>query len=237
MKMRPRLLSQGGLVLCLALLIAHAARAHTLPVSELTIVPDESYLHLDLTLNPFELTFFSELDVNRNGKLDLGEWEGQGEKIARRILENVKLRVNGEVVQAAIAGLSQTYESHHIFVRAHFPVDARTARVSIDSRLTELTSGSHMTQVTYGAGDRMQIARLDAQSKQVMFEPFEGSRGVASAATAHGASDFTALQANERAVTALLGLLFLAGLPPTIFFVLSTRFAMDHHPLPHPAVQ
>ena len=227
-------LERGQLVrvfflLCSALLITHASRAHTLPISELTLVADEACLHLELTLNPFELSFFSELDVNRNGALELREWQGQGEKIAWRILENLTLRVNGRQVTADIAGLSQTYESHHIFVRAHFPADGRGARVSLESRLAELTSGSHVTQVTYGAGERVQFARLDMQSNKVTFEPLEVSRALTSAATVANVSDFTAWQANERAVIALLGLLLFAAAPPAVFFVLSTRLTTNHN--------
>ena len=133
-------------------LVVHTARAHTLPISTLTLVPDESYLHLELTLNPFELTFFGELDGNRDGRLDPGEWTGHGENIAWRLLEALKLRVNNRPVTADIAGLSQSYESHHIAVRAHFAVDARRARVSLESQLAALTSGSHITQVNLGTG-------------------------------------------------------------------------------------
>ena len=147
--------------------------AHTLPISFLTLVPDEGELHLELTVNPFELTFFSELDANRNGYLEPLDWQGQGEKIAWRILDAVKVRVDGRRIDPHIAGLTQTYESHHITVRAHYAVDARQAVVSVESDLAGITSGAHLTQVSLGKGDRAQAARLDVQSNQARFEPTE----------------------------------------------------------------
>ena len=73
-----RILIYGVLpALCSMLLATHTARAHTLPISTLTLVPDENYLHLELILNPFELTFFSELDANHDGRFDPdGVWDG-----------------------------------------------------------------------------------------------------------------------------------------------------------------
>ena len=222
MKSRPFLSLRLCLpALCSTLLGTHAARAHTLPISTLTLVPDENYLHLELILNPFELTFFSELDANHDGRLDPGEWSGQGEKIAWRILDCLKLRVNDRPVVADIAGLSQSYESHHIAVRAHFAVDARRARVSLDSQLAALTSGSHITQVNFGTGERVQAARLDMQSNKVTFEPAEPADvlGAATGSAGKGAaaSSFTAFKVNETAVAALLGLLLMAGIPPLVF--------------------
>jgi hypothetical protein len=228
MKRRLLLSLQLGLVaLCAALFVPHPARAHTLPISTLTLVPDETYLHLELTLNPFELTFYSELDANRDGRLDPREWSGHGEYIARRILEGLKLRVNDRPVEAEIAGLSQSYESHHLAVRAHFAVDARQARVSIESRLASLTSGSHVTEVNFVTGDRVQAARLDMQSNRATFGPVESA--TAAGPTAGGAvvgespRTVTASQANELAVATLLGLLLLAGVPPAFFCALLRR--------------
>jgi hypothetical protein len=167
------LLRGRGWVAAVWLAWAASGVAHTLPISFLTLVPDKNYLHLELTLNPFELTFFSELDVNRNGYLEPMDWKGQGEKIAWRILDAVKVRVDGRSVVPDIAGLTQSHESHHITVRAHYAVDARKAVVSVDSGLTGITSGAHLTQVSFGHGDHAQVARLDGQSSQAKFEPVE----------------------------------------------------------------
>ena len=147
--------------------------AHTLPISYLTLVPDENYLHLELTLNPSELVFFSELDANRDGRLDPAEWKGQGETIAWRILDNLKVRVDGRLVTPEIAGLAQSYESHHLTVGAHYAVDVRQTTLSVESKLSEITSGSHLIQVSFGSADHMQAARLDGQSNLATFEPVE----------------------------------------------------------------
>lgn len=128
----------------LMLLASPTVQAQMPTVSALRLVPDKTDLFLELTLNPFELTFFPELDVNRDGRLDPGEWAGQGQKMARRIMEALKVCVNDRPRVAEIAGVSQSYETHYIFVRAHFLVDARRARVSLESQLTEVTGAPHV---------------------------------------------------------------------------------------------
>lgn len=178
------------------------AMAHTLPISFLTLVPDENYLHLELTLNPFELTFFSELDANHNGYLEPMDWQGQGEKIAWRILDAVQVRVDGQPVAPDIAGLTQSYESDHITVRAHYAVAARRATVSVESQLSGITSGAHLTQASFGKGDDAQAAHLDAQSSQARFEPIE--RPVVPDTTATLATLAGSVGQHELAVTLLL---------------------------------
>ena len=152
---------------------AVGAPAHTLPISYLTLVPDENYLHLELTLNPFELVFFSELDIYRDGRLDPAEWQRHGEKTAWRILDNIQVRVDGRLITPEIAGLAQSYESHHLIVGAHYAVDVRQAAVSVESKLSEITSGAHLMQVSFGNSSHMQAARLDGQSNLARFEPLE----------------------------------------------------------------
>jgi hypothetical protein len=44
--------AMSSLVMALLFLSALVARAHTLPISYLTVVPDSEYAHLELTLNP-----------------------------------------------------------------------------------------------------------------------------------------------------------------------------------------
>jgi hypothetical protein len=218
--------------LAMTLLAADSSRAPARPISTLTLVPVQNELLLDLTFNPRELTFLSELDANRDGRLDPGEWSGQGEKIARRILERLILRVNDQPVVAEIAGLTQSYESHDISVRAHFTVAARRARVSLESQLAVLTSGSHMTQVAFGNGERVQTAQLDRESNKVTFEP-AGALARTSLDTTPGQSAqmFSAFQTNETAVAVLLGLLFLAGIPPAFFSVLFHYRRAHQHPI------
>jgi hypothetical protein len=208
----------------LMLLASPTVRAHMPPVSALRLVPDKTDLFLELTLNPFELTFFSELDVNQDGRLDPGEWTGQGQKIARRIMEALKVSVNDRPLVAEIAGVSQSYETPHIFVRAHFLVDARRARVSLESQLTEVTGAPPVTQVTFGTGGRVQTARLDRRSNKVIFAPLE-SADFLRASMGNGTADSSVagLTMNETAAVTLLCLFLLAGLPPIFFCALVRR--------------
>jgi hypothetical protein len=144
--------------------------AHTLPISYLYVVPDTDYVHLELTLNPFELSFFSELDRNKNGLLEPPELEAQKENVARRLVGAIKLRVNGHIVPTEVAGLTLDMDSHHLTLRAHYRVDARRAPLTVESALPELTSGSHLTQATYLRAGQRQLAQLDMQSRVVTFD-------------------------------------------------------------------
>ncbi|MBI2925123.1 MAG: hypothetical protein HYY24_05390 [Verrucomicrobia bacterium] len=176
--MKPRLctpLNALAFVWGLVSWFAASATAHTLPISYLTVVPDADYLHLEVTFNPFELTFFSELDRNRNGRLDTAEWEAQQAQITQRLVECLKLRVDDKLIAVETAGLTPDVDSHHATLRAHYRVDARRAPVSLESTLVTLTSGSHFSQVTFGREGRTQTARLDQQSSRVTFAPLESS--------------------------------------------------------------
>src|SRR6516162_1953817 len=86
--------------------------AHTLPISYLYLVVGTNYLHLELTFNPFELNFFSELDTNKNGRLEPAELEGKQERVTTRILECLQVYVDGKLVKAEVAGLMPDIDSH-----------------------------------------------------------------------------------------------------------------------------
>jgi hypothetical protein len=216
----------GRVMFFSALLAVYSVCAHTAPVSTLTLVPEKDNLRLSLVLNPFELNFFSELDLNRDGRLDPGEWKHRGEKIARRILDYVELTIDQQKVSGTIAGLIQTYESHHITVRAHYAVDARDARIEVRSRLPDLTSQDHLTDVTFRNGSRVQTAGLDAQTEAVVFERREGEAFGSHGQTvlANDGQTLTASELNTKAVMTLLGLLCVAGLPPILFLLVFRRY-------------
>jgi hypothetical protein len=151
------------------LLLVPRAGAHTLPISFLYVVPDADYLHLELMLNPFELSFFSELDANKDGRLDPGELKAQEEQATGRILECLKLQVDGKPVKAEVAGITPEVDGHHLTLRAQYHVDARRVPLQLESSLSTITSGSHLTQVTYLRSGKRQLAQLDTQSAKVTF--------------------------------------------------------------------
>ena len=173
------------LLLLAALALGFRVGAHTLPISYLHVVPDADYLHLELLLNPFELSFFSELDTNKDGRLDPGELQSQQDILTRRILDCLKVRVDGKPVTAEVAGITPEVDGHHLTLRAQYHVDARGAPVEIESRLGTITSGSHLTQTTCMRAGRRQLAQLDMQSAKVIFEPCE--KAVTAAAPAGSA--------------------------------------------------
>ncbi len=157
------------LLLTLFFWSALAARAHTLPISYLMLVPDAEYLHVELTLNPFELASFSEMDMNRNGRFDPDELEAQADKITRLLLENMTLRVDGKTILAENAGISPDADSHHATLRAHYRVDARRAALTLESTLRDITSSSHLSQVNFLRDGKPQLAQLDSQSHKATF--------------------------------------------------------------------
>jgi hypothetical protein len=143
--------------------------AHTLPISYLHLVADTNYLHLELTFNPFELSFFSELDSNHNGRLEPSELEGKQDQVTPRILDCLKIYIDGKLVRAEVAGLMPDLDSHHVTLRAHYLIKGPMAKITLESSLTSITSGSHLTQVTFLHDGQRQLAQLDLQSPTVTF--------------------------------------------------------------------
>ena len=183
--------------------------AHTLPISFLTLVPDAEALHLELTFNPFELSFAKELDINHNGRIDSEEW-AQSE-ISKRLLESLFIQVNGQTVTAEVSGIAADSDSHHATLRAHYPVDARTAPVQVRSALNRIMSSSHLTQVTFNSESGRQRAQLDMQSAVAVFQSTSmagkpvGARPVARLSAAKAGKPWQLI------VTAILAVLVVTG--------------------------
>ena len=168
---RFRHLHLGFLALTLAGSLSGArVFAHTLPISYVFIVSDKDYVHLELSFNPFELASFSEFDTNRNGRLDPAELDSAQEKLPQQILAHLKLSADGKPVVAETAGLSPDGDSHHATLRAHYPVNASRAVLSLESSLQDITSSSHLTQVNFLRDGKPQLAQLDSQSHKVAFK-------------------------------------------------------------------
>jgi hypothetical protein len=167
--MKRFLLRALALAASLIFIPGSSALAHTLPISFLKIVPGEEHVHLELVFNPFELSFFSELDNNRNGRIDAAELALHEARIVERLLDALQLSISGKPVAAATAGVLPDLDSHHMTFRAHYPADARNADVTFKSDLGAITSGSHVTQVTYGKAGQSQAARLDMQTREAHF--------------------------------------------------------------------
>jgi len=158
------LLAAVGLLPCFAL-------AHTLPISYLRLMPDADYLHLELIFNPFELTFMSEVDENRDAELSPAELEAHEQTVADRVAGALKLTAGGREVRPESAGMDPDLSGHHVRLRAHYRVDARRSPLTLDSSLISITSASHLTQVTYAHPEREQMAQLDSRSHTITFTP------------------------------------------------------------------
>ena len=170
----------GVFAVALALCISGArAFAHTLPISYLFIVTDVDYVHLELSFNPFELASFSEFDTNKNGRLDPAEVETHSDKLARLLVENLTLSVDGKKIPAETAGVISDGDTHHATLRAHYRVQARDATINLESNLQNVTSSSHLTQVNCLRAGERQLAQLDSQSHKATFKPHADTRDTA----------------------------------------------------------
>ncbi len=143
--------------------------AHTLPISYLTLLPDGNYLHLELTLNPFELGSLAGFDANKNQEFDSAKTQGADKMLSEQILQHLKIKSGGQLLTAETAGLSGESGSHHIILRAHFRVPNPQAVITVESDLTGITSASHLTEVTFGREGHSQLARLDFQTTKAVF--------------------------------------------------------------------
>jgi len=183
MALKPRLLAWRFTLVTAVTLQTVAAAAHTLPVSYLRLATDADYLHFELIINPFELSFLSEVDDNHDAELSPVELERHGQKLADRLVGAFRLSAGGKPLHPETAGMDPDLNGHHVRVRAHYKVDARQLPLTLESDLIAITSASHLVQVTYGNGSARQMAQLDSLSRKVTFEP-PGQEPAASAPVA-----------------------------------------------------
>jgi hypothetical protein len=171
---RPELI--GG---CLLLCVSSIASGHTLPISYLTVVPDEDYVHVELVLNPYELNFFAELDANHNRLLDREEMARFREVGTELLLAAIEIRVVDRPVRAEAAGADLALGSHHLVLRAHYRIDARRLPLKVVCTLTKITSGGHVTVVNYVNMGRKQTVLLDRTGAEASFAPATPREGAA----------------------------------------------------------
>ena len=150
--------------------LAFTAGAHTIPISYLRLAPQADYLHLEFVFNPFELSFISEVDDNKDGGLDPAELKAHGDAVAKRVLAALKITVSGRLVAPETAGMDPDLNGHHVRLRAHYKIDARRLPLTLESEFNSITSASHLMQVTYAAEGGRQLGQLDAQARKVTFD-------------------------------------------------------------------
>jgi hypothetical protein len=153
-----------------AWLLGVAAFAHDLPISNMAIVVDQNAVHLELVLNAEELSFFSEIDTNNDGLAGLKEVEAKSEQISKTIVDCFKLLIDGKPAPAAVYGVVPDIGTHHLTIRAHYSIDAREMPVHLTSDLAAITQRAHVVEVTFRRPNVRQAARLDAHSREVLFD-------------------------------------------------------------------
>jgi hypothetical protein len=155
---------------------AAIANAHMLPISYLTVVPDTTHVHVEFVVNPYELQFFSQVDKNHNNVLDPEEL-GAFERLAKAYLVNlIEVEVGGKLIQADVAGANLAVGTHHVVIRAHYPVDARDVPISIHCNLWGVLRNSDVIIVKYINKGRTQSRLVDSSKKLVTFDPAEKPR-------------------------------------------------------------
>lgn len=151
------------------------ARAHDIPISELRMVPDDSQIHMELRLNIFEFRFISEIDNNKNRRIEKEEFEENKELIKKKILGSLKLQTGREIIKEHSSAITLD-ESHHVIFRAHYPVNAYQQSLKLVSELQSVTNQSHVTLVNFGnAENNKQLAKLDNRLNSVTFSPLGSS--------------------------------------------------------------
>lgn len=186
--------------------------AHTLPISYLRLQSDADYLHLELIFNPFELTFISEVDDNHDSELNSPELTAHGDVVAKRVVAALKVSVAGKAVTAETAGMDPEMSGHHVRLRAHYKVDARSLPLTIESELNSITSSSHLIQATYTCGGQQRLAQMDAQSPKATFQPF-------SSATTRAGTKGVKLGGVTSGAVLWLGLLLLGAVATILLFL------------------
>lgn len=146
-----------------------ALHAHDLPVSELKLVAGDDRLHLEIMLNAWELQFFNELDGDKNGLLDRQELDAREEQIARRVVDTLDIRIDNQLIAADVAGVVPDYNTHHLTIRAHYPVDARDAQMEVSSRLAAITNAAHVVKLTLRRTATTERATLSSSDSLASF--------------------------------------------------------------------
>ena len=153
--------------------LSASANAHMLPISYLTVVPDETHVHVEFLLNPFDLQFFSEIDKNHNGVLDPNEMEAFEQLATPRLVDLIEVRVDGKVIKPDVAGADLAVGSHHVVLRAHYPIDAREVPISIRCNLWNILRSGNVIIVKYVNNGHTQSRLLDSGKRFVTFDPAE----------------------------------------------------------------
>ena len=143
--------------------------AHDLPVCEMSVVAAKESLHMEIVLNSSDLIFYDEIDVNRNGILDTEELDKLGHQISKMVIRSLSFHINGKPVEASTCGIVPSIDTHHLTVRAHYPIDARRKTVKIMSRLASIARNTQAIRVVFRSTASLKMARLDARNPEVQF--------------------------------------------------------------------
>lgn len=147
------------------------AEAHDIHISELRIIHDDSIIHLELTMNAFELGFLGEIDISNNGVIDWNQFSENKDIVIQKLRESLMVELNGKLLTTDKTGLTVD-DTHHLIFREHFRLTESeyTGTLKITSKLREFTSRSHITRVTFDIPEKQQNAQLEGHRNSVEFD-------------------------------------------------------------------
>ena len=115
----------------LAASLTTRVRAHQLPISQMTVVADVEFLHVELVVNAEELNFFSSVDDDRDGRLGAPELEKHGPAVATAVFDKLSFRIGNRETRPDSVGYVPGGDGHHLVFRGHYPGDSREKPITI----------------------------------------------------------------------------------------------------------
>lgn len=147
------------------------SNAHDIYTSELTVLQNDSVLHLELRMNAFELESLGGREMIKNGVIDWNRFSDGKEEIINKLKEALLLELNDKPLYTDKTGLTVD-DTHHLIYRAHFNLAEgnRSGSLRIESKLREFTSRSHVTKVRFKKSEKQENAQLEGDRNSVEFE-------------------------------------------------------------------
>lgn len=172
-RLNHKLTNQLTLIIALSINIicfSHSI-AHDIYTSELTIIQNDSDLHVELRMNAFELESLGGREMINSGVIDWDLFSDGKEEIISKLNEALILKLNNNPLFTNKTGLTVD-DTHHLIFRAHYNLleNQRDGLLRIESNLREFTSRSHVTKVRFKKSEHQENAQLEGERNSVEFE-------------------------------------------------------------------
>ncbi len=145
--------------------------AHDIYTSELTVLQNNSDLHVELRMNAFELESLGGREMIKNGVIDWDRFSEGKQKIIGKLKKSLILELDKNPLHTDKMGLTID-DTHHLIYRAHYDLAEHqwSGLLRIESKLREFTSRSHVTKVRFKKSGKQENAQLEGDRNSVEFE-------------------------------------------------------------------